>query len=96
MLRALAKANPRAIIGGPGKNYALTGRLAATDLLALYLRWFLAIGFTPFNALRMAKIRMILKHQRQDVHMHPATADTLAFRIWQPLEVLTPEEINRV
>ena len=88
MLQALAKANPRAIIGGPGPNYCLAGRLAATDLLALYLRWFLSIGFTPFNALRLAKIRMILKHQRHDVHMHPATADTLAFQMWKPREIV--------
>ena len=100
MLRALAKANPRAIIGGPGKNYTLANRLGATDLLALYLRWFLQVGFTPYNALRMAKVRMVLKHQRHDVHMHPATADTLAFRLWFPLEIssaplsLTPEEIH--
>jgi hypothetical protein len=82
MLTALAKANPRAIIGGPGANYALAGRLGATDLLALYVRVFLQVGFAPFNALRFAKAR--LRIRRRD----KANQDTLAFKMWVPKELV--------
>lgn len=82
MLTALAHANPRAIIGGSGTNYALAHRLGGTDLLGLYIRYFLQIGFVPYNALRMAKLRLML-HRKDKV-----TADTLAFQLWQPLELL--------
>mgnify|MGYP001375665810 CR=1 FL=1 len=82
MLQALARANPRAIIGGPGVNYCIPHRLGATDLLALYLRFFLQLGFTAYNALRLAKVRLILK--RQDL----PTTDTLAFRLWHPSKLV--------
>jgi len=88
MLIALAMANPRAIIGGPGANYTTPGRLGATDLLALYIRVFLQVGFTPFGALRFAKTR--LKIHRQD----KVTRDTLAFQMWIPREL--PKEVPDV
>ena len=87
MLRALADAQPRAIIGGSGPNYTIPGRLQATDLLALYVRAFLQIGFSARMALRMGKLRLMLKRQDK------ITADTLAFRLWRPLEIVTPEEM---
>ncbi len=85
MLKALAHANPRAIIGGSGTNYALPNRLGATDLLGLYVRWFLQIGFATCNALRLAKLRLQLKRPNH------ATIDTLAFRVWSPPEILGPD-----
>lgn len=85
MLIALAQANPKAIIGGPGTNYALPDRLGGTDLLGLYVRVFLQIGFATYNALRLAKLRLQLK--RRD-HV---TEDTLAFRIWKPIELPVPD-----
>jgi hypothetical protein len=85
MLRALAQANPRAIIGGSGYNYALPDRLGGTDLLGLYVRVFLQVGFAAFNALRFAKLRLYLKHQDR------VTQDTLAFTLWKPIEILGPE-----
>jgi hypothetical protein len=81
MLQALMQARPRAIIGGGGPNYALPGRLAGTDLLALYVRVFLQLGFCVQNALSLAKFR--LRIRRQD----KATTDTLAFRLWDPKEI---------
>jgi hypothetical protein len=93
MLEALARANPTAIIGGSGANYALPDRLGATDLLALYLRWFLQVGFAAYNALQLAKTRLRLRLRHQD---RQATEDTLAFRLWRPLEVLKPREIPSV
>jgi hypothetical protein len=81
MLLALARANPRAIIGGPGTNYAVANRLGATDLLALYVRVFLQVGFAAHNALRFAKARL-------SIHRHDrVTRDTLAFRLWVPKEL---------
>jgi hypothetical protein len=85
MLHAMAAANPKEIIGGPGANYAAANRLAGVDLLGLYLRFFLQIGFCTYNALRFAKLRLCLKHQ--DL----VTTDTLGFRIWTPLEILGPD-----
>ena len=82
MLLALAHARPRAIIGGSGTNYALADRLGATDLLALYVRFFLQVGFATYNALRLAKLRLSLKRPDR------VTQDTLAFRMWTPLELL--------
>jgi len=87
MLQALAHARPKAIIGGPGTNYALPDRLGATDLLALYVRWFLQVGFATYNALRMAKLRLQLRRLRQPRWADRTTEDTLAFRIWQPAEI---------
>jgi hypothetical protein len=84
MLQALARAQPKAIIGGSGTNYALPDRLGATDLLGLYVRFFLQIGFATFNALRLAKLRLRLKRPDK------ATTDTLAFRLWKPIEILAP------
>ena len=81
MLLALARANPRAIIGGPGANYAVANRLGATDLLALYVRVFLQVGFAAHNALRFAKLRLQLHRQDR------VTQDTLAFRLWVPREL---------
>lgn len=86
MLQALAAANPRAIIGGPGINYTLPNRLGATDLMALYIRFFLQIGFSPHGAFRIARIRLIL--HKPDL----ATTDTLAFQLWKPLEIIKPQE----
>jgi hypothetical protein len=76
MFAALAMASPRYIIGGPGTNYALKGRVGGTDLLGLYVRWALQLGFDPPIAFLMARLR--LKWRRRD----KVTEDTLAFQIW--------------
>lgn len=81
MLVALAQANPRAIIGGPGPNYCEMSRTSGTDLLGLYVRFFLQWGFAPVNAFRFARVR--LAWHRPD----KATDDTLAFKIWLPQEL---------
>jgi hypothetical protein len=78
MLAALAQADAHAIIGGPGTNYAGLNHLAGTDLLGLYVRFFLQLGFTAQNAFRFARVR--LNWHRPD----KATEDTLAFQLWQP------------
>jgi hypothetical protein len=95
MLIALAQANPCAIVGGPGPNYAATHRVAGTDLLGLYLRFFMGIGFAPYKALRLAKTR--LRIYRPD----KITEDTLAFQLWtakqlapDPRSGATPKELT--
>jgi hypothetical protein len=76
MLLALARANARAVIGGAGANYALPGRLGGADLLALYVRVFLQVGFQTRNALAFAKARLRLCRSDK------VTRDTLAFQLW--------------
>jgi hypothetical protein len=78
MLIALARANARAIIGGPGPNYARLDRVAGTDLLGLYVRFFLQLGFHATNAFRFARVRLSI-HRPDRI-----TTDTLAFRLWEP------------
>jgi hypothetical protein len=78
MLHALTRTNPRAIIGGCGPNYAVAHRIGGVDLLGLYLRALLQIGFAPASALRLAKLRLRLRRPDR------ATADTLGFRLWRP------------
>lgn len=81
MLVALAQANPKAIIGGAGTNYAEANRLGGTDLLGLYIRVFLQIGFCTYNALRLAKLRLQLKRPSF------VNKDTLGFKMWKPIEL---------
>lgn len=81
MLEALMHADqptrgPRAVIGGPGKNYALRNRIGGADLLALYVRFFLEVGFSLWSAFKWAKLRL------QIVRPSYVTRDTLAFRIY--------------
>jgi hypothetical protein len=78
MLVALAQTNPRAIIAGPGPNYAGLHRVTGTDLLGLYMRFLLEVRFKPHVAFAVA--RYALKRRRPD----KATKDTLAFRLWRP------------
>jgi hypothetical protein len=78
MLVALAQAEAKAIIGGSGRNWALSTRIGGTDLLGLYVRVFLALGFSALNALRFAKFR--LRAKRLDL----VTTDTLRFQLWLP------------
>jgi hypothetical protein len=67
---------PRAVIGGPGTNYAYRNRIGGADLLALYVRFFLEVGFTVWSAFKWARIRL------QVVRPTHVTRDTLAFRIY--------------
>jgi hypothetical protein len=67
---------PRAVIGGPGSNYALQDRIGGADLLALYVRFFLQVGFSLGSAFKWARVRL------QVVRPSYVTRDTLAFRIY--------------
>jgi hypothetical protein len=84
MLVALAQAPPKAIIGGGGRNFASAERRSAinvpkaTDLLGLYVRFFLGLGFLPAHALTFAKARLRLKRRKH------YTEDTLDFSLWNP------------
>ena len=68
-----------AVIGGPGTNYALANKLGGTDLLALYVRFFLRLRLSAQAALRLAKIRLTLNRPCY------ATKDTLGFHVFTPL-----------
>jgi hypothetical protein len=67
---------PRAVIGGPGSNYALQDRIGGADLLALYVRFLLQVGFSVCNAFKWARVRL------QVVRPTYVTRDTLDFRIY--------------
>ncbi|MFO7955864.1 MAG: hypothetical protein R6X33_02055, partial [Candidatus Brocadiia bacterium] len=77
MLQALLRANAHAVIGGPGINYALANQIGGADLLALYVRFLLQVGFSAWNALKWAKVRL------QIVRPSYVTQDTLDFRMYQ-------------
>lgn len=76
MLQALLDAGAKAVIGGPGQNYARPNSVDGADLLGLYVRVLLQLGFSAAMALRFAKTRLHLKRKDKE------TKDTLAFRIW--------------
>jgi hypothetical protein len=85
MLVALAQAGAHAIIGGSGKNYAATNMVHGTDLLGLYVRVFLGLGFAVTHALRFAKARLRLRRQ-----LDLATSDALRFTLWRPTTLPAP------
>jgi len=78
MLWALLRAGARAVIGGPGENYARPNRVDGADLLGLWLRAGLLLGLSVEKAYRAAMLRVkAMKPGR-------AKSDTLAFRVWRP------------
>ena len=77
MYLALSQANPAAIIGGSGSTFALQNRIGGPDLLALYLRYFLQLGFPIANAFRLARFRLYLNRPDR------VTQDTLTFRLYE-------------
>jgi len=76
MMIALAEARASAIIGGAGLNYARTDRIAGTDLLGLYVRYFLKLGLSARRAFRFAQLRLALARPGL------VTDDTRGFRVW--------------
>ncbi len=77
MLDALFRAGSPAVIGGSGPTYALRDTIGGPDLLGLYLRYFLQLGFPIANAFRLARLRLYLKRPDR------VTQDTLTFRLHQ-------------
>ena len=89
MLKALFEANPAAIIGGSGPTYALRDGIGGPDLLALYLRFFLQLGFPVANAFRLARLRLCLKRPDR------VTQNTLTFRLYEHLpDTLLPAPVS--
>lgn len=74
MLQALAHA--KAVIGGPGENYALPNKIGGVDLLGLYIRVFLQLGLNAKLALQLAQWRLEIKRPTK------ITTDTLAFKLF--------------
>lgn len=83
MLDALLRSNVRAVIGGPGENYARPNRVDGADLLGKWLLAGLIMGLDVERAYRAAMVRVLLIRPRSE-QAHVAKADTLAFRIWTP------------
>jgi len=78
MLEALRDAGARAVVGGPGENYAKSRKVHGADLLGCYFRRAMVLGFVPGFAFRVARGALALSRY-QDL----ATADTLAFRCFE-------------
>lgn len=76
MLTALLSAGARAVVGGPGINYAKSRTIHGADLLGLVFRRMLAFGFNLDVAFNVA--RAALRTRKQD----QATSDALSFRIF--------------
>jgi len=77
MMLALIHAGATSIIGGAGPNYARHDRIAGSDLLGLYIRYFLKLGCTARHAFAFARVRLL--GARSDY----VTADTRDFRLWE-------------
>jgi len=78
MREALLEAGASAVIAGPGENYGgRTAELKGADLLGLWVRRWLAVGFGPAMALKLAKARM-----RWAARKSGAARDALGFRVW--------------
>ncbi len=54
MLQALLTAGARAIVGGPGQNYARKQTVMGADQLGLTFRKTLRLGFAPHTAFKLA------------------------------------------
>lgn len=76
MLQALLNAGARAVVGGPGINFAARRRVFGADLLGMVFRQVLKANRSAEEALALAKTR--LRQGRQD----RVTRDTLEFRLF--------------
>lgn len=76
MLDALLAAGAKAVIGGPGPNYASVAGIDGADLLGLWIRWGLQLGASVQEAFDIARVRL---------HLKPGLAaqDALGFQIWE-------------
>lgn len=94
MLTALLSAGARAIVGGPGINYAKGYALYGADVLGHAFRIFTGLKFQPTTALRLAlartRLHLRLKKKRITEKELADTIDTLAFRIFdnKPTEAI--------
>jgi hypothetical protein len=74
------------VIGGEGVNYAHPDRVEGADLLGLWVRRLLSLGFTVERNLAVAKQRL-----RMTVWTRAAQrrqwADALAFKVWRPAQL---------
>ena len=78
MLYALLDAGARAIVGGPGINYAKAHAVYGADILGQTFRRFCALGVPPTPAFKLAMTRVKLHRH----HKHPAMQDVLSFKIF--------------
>ncbi len=87
MLRALLEAGARAVVGGPGENYARKQTVMGADRLGRDFRITLALGLAPSIAFKLAHKRYSLqaKHKlkrpnKLTKNEQLALKDTLEFR----------------
>jgi hypothetical protein len=77
MLWALLQAGARAVVAGPGQNYAKTKGIYSADLLGLNFRRFLQLGFPLEQAFELAKVPIHIA-ARTD----PRAKDALDFQLF--------------
>lgn len=85
MLYALLQAGAKAVVGGPGRNYASSYHVAGADKLGRAFRRFLQLKFPPDTALTLAQAQLaILKTVLHNLTPAESLAldDTFAFRIF--------------
>jgi len=76
LIKYLFQSGARAVMAGPGKNYAAKGgRVVGTDTLAKWVRLGLGSGLGPKAALSLAKSRLLLTSWRA------VDRDALEFRL---------------
>jgi len=75
MLDALLRAGARAVVGGPGKNYAKKHAVYGADVLGRTFRRLVAAHLSPNTAFRLARL-MARTHFRRN-------HDTLSFQIYR-------------
>ncbi len=77
MVEDFYQAGASVVIAGSGPNYASGERITGTDLLALEIIKALKNGLTPEEALKLAKLRLIVSAFRME------NRDTLEFHIME-------------
>ena len=85
MLTAMLRAGAKAVIGGPGENFARSNRIDGADLLGHRLRLILTTGAKPKMAFHAAMMSLTLGRPST------ATRDTLNFHIYTQDDL--PKEI---
>lgn len=83
MLQALFTAGARAIVGGPGENYARTRTIAGADLLGKTLRLLIASGMSVDNAFSISRLRVMAQSAAMTISdkNNKAEEDTLGFQL---------------
>lgn len=77
MLGALLMAGAEAVVGGEGVNYARSDRVDGADLLGLYFRFFMQVGFSVKFSLTLAKSRFKVRRKSK------VKSDTLEFKFYR-------------